>query len=69
MLSEDSSGVVALAEALKENDTLLSLNLNNTNLDEKAGAALVSALEENKYLILLDIENNPRLSLYDVRKI
>jgi hypothetical protein len=69
LLSDDSSGVVALAESLRTNDTLLSLNLNNTNLDEKAGAAIVNALEENESLIMLDIENNPRISLHDVRRV
>lgn len=41
LLSEDNQGALLIAEALRTNDSLLSLNLNNTNLDEKAGSALV----------------------------
>ena len=29
----------------------------------------MNALEENETLIMLDIENNPKLSLYDVRRL
>jgi ABC-type iron transport system FetAB ATPase subunit len=70
LLSEnDNSGILQLAESLRTNDTLLSLNLNNTNLDEKAGMALVRALEENESIIMLDIENNPKIGLTDVRRV
>ena len=33
----DVSGVLALADAIRKNDTVLSLNLHNTNLDERCG--------------------------------
>jgi hypothetical protein len=60
---------MALAEAIKKNDCILSLNLNNTNLTEECGAALVEAIEINETLIMLDIENNPKISLHDIRRI
>lgn len=69
LVQDDNSGMVALAEALRTNDSLLSLNMNNTHLDERSGQALVNAMEENESIIMLDIENNPKLNLHDVRRI
>ena len=60
----DVSGVLAIADALRKNDTVLTLNLHNTNLDEKCGQALVEALEENETIIMIDLENNPNLNLH-----
>lgn len=65
----DESGVLALAESLKQNDSLLCLNLNSCNLSKNAGKALKEALLENKKLINLDIERNPLLDHEDVRDI
>lgn len=33
----DTAGVIALADALRKNDAVLSLNLYNTQLDERCG--------------------------------
>lgn len=65
----DESGIYDLFEALKTNDTLLSLNLNNTCLTENSGQIILEALMENHHLINLDIEMNPNLRLEDVREI
>lgn len=37
LVQDDNSGMIALAEALRTNDSLLSLNMNNTHLDERSG--------------------------------
>jgi Ran GTPase-activating protein (RanGAP) involved in mRNA processing and transport len=53
------SGIEALCEALRENDTLTHLSLYNTSLPEKAGQLLLDTLDDNDSLILLDLEKNP----------
>lgn len=58
-----------LADALKTNDTLVTLNLNNCNITRNAGKALKAALQENKKLINQDIEKNPNIEIEDVREI
>ncbi|CAD8043508.1 unnamed protein product [Paramecium primaurelia] len=64
----DYSGIYALCEAIEKNDTLLQLNLCNCKLDEKCGEALANALRDNTSLICLDITENPKMNLNDVRK-
>lgn len=41
---------------------MLCLNLNNTNLDEKAGEALAKAMQENFTIIQLDVEGNKQMN-------
>jgi len=65
----DENGILSLVEALRYNDNLLCLNLNNCNLTRHVGRALKFALQENKKLINLDIERNPALDIEDVRDI
>jgi hypothetical protein len=60
---------------LKSNKTLLSLILNNTNLDGECrylrfkyfSNALKEAMEVNTTLICLDIEGNKKMNIHDVR--
>lgn len=66
---KDWSGIKAIAEALRHNVVLISLNLNSTGLDKKCSAMLAEAMEKNDTLILLDIEGNPKMNIYDVRRI
>ena len=65
----NEKGIEALCDALVENDTLTSLNLNNTGLTEKSGARILDTLRHNKKIIMLDIEQNPNISLNTVRSI
>lgn len=51
------------------NDTILCLNLTNTNLDENCSEYLLNMLEKNDTIISLDIDQNPKMNLEDVRKI
>jgi Ran GTPase-activating protein (RanGAP) involved in mRNA processing and transport len=44
----DRRGIEIIANAIKKNTTLLSLNLNTCNLDEQCGIVLVDAIQENK---------------------
>ena len=66
---KDWSGIKSIAEALRHNVVLISLNLNSTGLDKKCSAMLAEAIEDNDTLILLDIEGNPKMNIYDVRRI
>ncbi len=65
----NSEGVKALADALKKNVTLIWLNLNSTCMDDKCSQLLVEAMKYNTTLIHMDIEGNPNMDIYDVRKI
>lgn len=66
---KDCKGIEKLAEALTNNKTLLQLNLCNTGLNEECGRLLLAALKENKTCIMLDISQNPKMGLMDVREI
>lgn len=65
----NESGIDALFNSLKSNDTLMHLNLNNTGLTETSGNAILYALKANKKIIMLDIEKNPKIRLDTVREI
>lgn len=54
---------------MKVNDTLLYLNLNNTELSANSGHAILNMLRHNKKLILLDIERNPKIDYETARAI
>lgn len=62
-------GIQNLASALKTNSSLLSLNLTNTGLDAACGKSLLEAMRENKTCIMLDISQNPKMNIMDVREI
>ena len=66
---KNNKGIVELAEALKNNKSLLHLNLTNTNMDVTCSQALLEAMKENKTLIMLDISQNAKMNLNDVREI
>ena len=63
---QDRRGIEQIANAIKTNTTLLSLNLNTCNLDDQCGVALVEAIKENYQLIRLDIGGN-RLTLQQIQ--
>lgn len=66
---KDNSGIKSLAEALRHNVVLTSLTLNSCGLDSHCSAMLADAMEDNHTLVLLDIEGNPNMNIYDVRRI
>lgn len=66
---KDVKGVLAIAEILKKNTTLLALNLGNCNLDNACSAGLAEALEYNKTLIMLELQGNPNMFYKDVLRI
>lgn len=66
---KDPSGIKTIAEALRHNVVLISLNLNSTGLDAECSSMLAEAIEDNHTLILLDVEGNPNMNIYDVRRI
>lgn len=51
------------------NDTLLYLNLNNTDLSSTSGHAILNMLRHNKKIIMIDIERNPKVDYDTVRAI
>jgi hypothetical protein len=59
----EPKGVIAIANALKVNQTLTHLNLSSNKLltDKAAGAALAQALQVNSTLKELDVSNNNRM--------
>ena len=58
-----------MAEAIKRNRVLISLNLNSTDLDNECSSLLSDAMKFNDTLINLDIESNPKMNIAHVRKI
>lgn len=56
-------------QTLKMNDTLLYLNLNNTELTASSGYAILNMLRHNKKIILIDIERNPKIDYETSRAI
>ncbi len=50
-------GIEALVDALKTNETLLSLNLNGTGLDAACSRLLLEMVEHNSTLILYPSSN------------
>ena len=67
-MRQDNAGVEAIAQMLKVNKTLLTLNLGNTGISEEGGNYLVDAMEQNTTLISLEITDNG-LSVLQIRKI
>lgn len=51
------------------NDTLLYLNLNNTELSRESGRYILDMLRHNHKLILIDIERNPNIDYDTAREI
>lgn len=57
---EDCSGIIALFRSLRNNKSLISLNLNNNYISSESGHEIVDCLRENDTLIHLDVMNNQR---------
>ena len=67
--STDNSGVQSLAQGLANNQNLLYLSLCNCNLDFESGKLLREAVETNDVIINIDLTQNPKLNLFDIRAI
>lgn len=73
--SSSDAGIQALCEvrdaqqALKENDTVSYLSLNNCQLSDTAGKLIERMLLLNKKITMIDLESNPKLSYDMVRAI
>jgi hypothetical protein len=65
---DDATGLYVFVEALKTNNSLLSLNMANNRLDENVGKALVDALEVNFALIDFEFGFND-FSVDTIRKL
>jgi len=57
--SFDNSGIKILADSMKKNRTLISLNLNSCNLNQESSKYLADMMKYNDSLINLDVEGNP----------
>lgn len=64
----DLSGLKALADSLKVNKTLTSLNLWRTGITETGGRTIASALEENDSILFCEVGHNP-IHRGDVKRI
>lgn len=64
----DPNGFKTLADSLRTNRTLTSLNLWRTGITENAGKILSSAIDENHTLLFCDIGHNG-ITVGDVKKI
>ena len=63
------TGIQKLAEGLKRNENLVSLNLNNNGINHEGAFYLQEAMEVNQTLIHFDFEMNPDMPLQNVRQI
>ena len=66
----DNSGIEKIFDALKVNDTLLSLNLCDCNLDNECSEYILKMLKYNTTIINIDLDRNPKINKIDnVREI
>jgi len=69
----DQKGVIKLADALRDNQTLRVLMLGKNSITQQAGEHFVRAIEANKTLTLVDLSGNdstpPYISVEQLRRI
>merc|ERR1712187_58057 len=66
----DQKGIIKLAEALHENNTLRVLMLSKNSITAQSGEYFVKAIEANEMLTLVDLSgNDPSLSVEQLRRI
>jgi len=56
---EDLSGIIKLADSLKQNKTLLKLSLSDCHIKAEGAGYISEALKTNKSLTLLNLEDHP----------
>lgn len=64
----DVSGIAALADSLRENKTLTSLNLWRCNISSNGGPCIADAMEYNKTLLFLEIGAN-QIDMCDAKRV
>lgn len=64
----DISGIKSVADALRMNTTLISLNLWRTGMNSLAGTILANGFDENGTILFCDIGHN-RVDMSDVKRI
>lgn len=57
-IGEMEQGIIAIAESLKENSHLTSLDLRSNRINAQGGVALAYALRSNRSLIKLGLEGS-----------
>merc|ERR1712187_862555 len=66
----DQKGIIELANALRENQSLRVLMLSKNGINAQAGEYFVRAIEANEMLTLVDLSgNDPSLSVEQLRRI
>merc|ERR1712217_539423 len=66
----DQKGIIELANALRENQSLRVLMLSKNGINAQAGEYFVRAIEANEMLTLVDLSgNDPSLSVDQLRRI
>jgi hypothetical protein len=66
--ARDNTGTKAIAESLRVNKTLTSLNLWRTGISSVSGNALASAIEHNDTLLFCDVGHN-FIEMIDIKRI
>ena len=54
----DNTGIIAIAEGIKKNQSLLVLNMSDCNLDAESGHILAEAMKKNYTIIDFDFRKN-----------
>jgi hypothetical protein len=65
---QDVSGIKAMADALRTNTTLTSLNLWRTRIPAEGGVHIANAVEQNNTLLFLEVGHN-RINMCDVKRV
>lgn len=66
--SEDTSGLKQMADALRTNKTLTSLNLWRTRINAEGGLHLANAMEDNDSLLFMELGKN-NINMSEVKRI
>ena len=66
--TQDASGIKALADSLRTNTTLTSLNLWRTRISPEGGVSLANAIEANDHLLFCQMGHN-RIDMCDIKRV
>ena len=68
LASTSPQGMLALADSLRSNNTLVTLHIHRTGIDAATGNALANCMEENDKILFLDFSQN-RISMNDQKRL
>ena len=68
LASKSSQGMLTLAESLRKNTTLVTLNVSRCGIDAETGHELANCMEENDKILFLDIAYN-RIDMIDQKRV